>query len=311
MREGIVVKSTGSWYKVLVDEREIVDCKIKGKFRIDNLKSTNPIAVGDIVHFEQEKDGTGMISTIVERKNYIIRKASNLSKQSHIIAANIDRAYLIATINYPETLSLFIDRFLVSAEAYNIPVTIIFNKIDLYNDHDMQKYNEWKDIYENIGYSTIATSAKTGENIETLKNLMCNKINLLAGNSGVGKTSLVNTIDNALNLKTLEVSKHNKKGQHTTTFAEMFKLSSGGYIIDTPGLKAFGLLDMEKWEISHYFPEMFERLKDCQFHNCKHVHEPGCNVIKAVEAGQISIMRYNNYLSLMETDDDNKYRAAF
>lgn len=311
MVQGLVIKSTGSWYKVRIENGDIVDCKIKGKFRIDNLKSTNPIAVGDIVSFQMNPDGIGSISEIHDRKNYIIRKSSNLSKQSHIIAANIDCAYLVVTLKFPETYLLFIDRFLVTCEAYNIPVTIVVNKTDLYQEKEMKLLEEWRTIYTKSGYNFIAVSATTNQNVDYLRELMTGKINLFSGNSGVGKSTLVNCIEPGLLLKTDIVSSHNKKGQHTTTFAEMFELSNGGYIIDTPGLKAFGLLEMEKWEISHYFPEMFGLLDECQYHNCTHVHEPGCKVIQALESGEISNSRYQNYLSLMTDEESSKYRRGY
>lgn len=310
MVEGLVLKSTGSWYRVRRENGEITECKIKGKFRNDNIKNTNPIAVGDIVSFEVEKDGVGVISKIHDRKNYIVRKSINLSKQAHIIAANIDRAYLITAVRQPRTLPLFIDRFLVSAEAYNIPVTLIINKVDIYGSKDLEILNQWKDIYTSAGYEIIETSVVTGQNIATLKEKLSGNCNVLAGNSGVGKSSLINTIDPLLDLKTATISKHNKKGQHTTTFAEMFELQTGGFVIDTPGLKAFGLLEMEKWEISHYFPEMFAMLKDCQYNNCTHTHEPNCRVVEAVENGEIHISRYENYLSIME-DENEKYRKGY
>jgi len=306
--QGLVVKSTGSWYKVLQNStQEYFECRIKGKIRLDNLKSTNPIAVGDNVEFELEEDNTGVISEILSRKNYIIRKSANLSKQSHIIAANVDRAYLIVTIKTPKTLLSFIDRFLVSAEAYDIPVTIVVNKCDIYKKKELAVLEDWEHIYKQIGYDIKRISTITGEGIDALKKEMQGKITALAGNSGVGKSTLINTLEPHLEIKTKTVSHSHNKGQHTTTFAEMHELSNGGFIIDTPGIKAFGLLNFEKEELSHYFPEIFKYSSDCQFNNCTHAHEPECSVIKQVEEGKISISRYDNYFNLF-SEVNSKHR---
>jgi ribosome biogenesis GTPase len=291
-----------------------VACKIKGNFRLKGIKSTNPIAVGDHVEFKlaekESEDNTniinGLITNIVERKNYIIRKSPNLSKQSHIIASNIDESFLVVTINYPITTTTFIDRFLVSAEAYRIPCSLIFNKIDRYNHEQTRQMDAMIELYERIGYRCLKTSTKKNIGMDTLKSWMKNKTNVFAGHSGVGKSTLINTIEPGLNLKTKEISDYHQTGKHTTTFSEMFELSFGGYIIDTPGIKGFGVLEMEKEEISHYFPEMFKLLEKCQYYNCTHTHEPGCEVKKYVNEGEIGNSRYFSYLGLLNTDD--KYR---
>lgn len=314
MNKGIVIKSTGSWYTVKSDTGAKVECKIKGKFRLKGIKSTNPIAVGDHVEFkfveEENEENTnvnnGLITKITERKNYIIRKSPNLSKQSHIIAANIDQAFLVVTINYPVTTTTFIDRFLVSAEAYRIPCTLIFNKIDRYNSQQHQQMDELIELYEKIGYRCLKTSTKTKVGMDTLKSWMQDKTNVFAGHSGVGKSTLINTIEPGLHLKTKEISDYHQTGKHTTTFSEMFELKFGGYIIDTPGIKGFGVLEMEKEEISHYFPEMFQLLEKCQYYNCTHTHEPNCEVKKYVNEGEIADTRYFSYLGLL--DNDVKYR---
>lgn len=309
MQEGLVIKSTGSRYFVKNSEtNSIMECTIRGKFRIQGIRSTNPVAVGDIVSYKHsEKDEIGVITKIAERKNYIIRKATNLSKQSHILAANIDLAVLIVTIKYPVTYSMFIDRFLVTAEAYNIRAKLVFNKIDLYNDKELAELNRLCEVYEGVGYECVKTSAKTGENINTIANLLRNNTSLLAGNSGVGKSSIVNSINPDLNLKTNEISAYHSSGKHTTTFAEMFEISENSYIIDTPGIRGFGLLDINKDELSHYFPEIFKLSDNCKYYNCSHVHEPGCAVKEAVKTGEISLSRYENYLGIL-FDEDNKHR---
>ncbi len=293
---------------------DIVACTIKGNFRLKGIKSTNPIAVGDHVEFrlaeKESEDNTniinGLITNIIERKNYIIRKSPNLSKQSHIIASNIDESFLVVTINYPITTATFIDRFLVSAEAYRIPCSLIFNKIDRYNHEQTRQMDAMIELYEKIGYRCLKTSTKKNIGINTLKSWMKNKTNVFAGHSGVGKSTLINTIEPGLNLKTKEISDYHQTGKHTTTFSEMFELGFGGYIIDTPGIKGFGVLEMEKEEISHYFPEMFKLLEKCQYYNCTHTHEPGCEVKKYVNEGEIADSRYFSYLGLLNTDD--KYR---
>lgn len=303
---GLIIKSTGSWYKVLSSDGNVYDCRIKGKFRLQGIKSTNPIAVGDRVSFEIDDEQQGVITEISDRTNYIIRKAANLSKQSHIIAANVDMAYLVVTIASPATSNTFIDRFLVSAEAYKVPITLVFNKIDIYNDEELRILDDLENIYSKIGYECIRCSTVTGQNIDVLRNRMSDKINVFVGNSGVGKTSILNAIDPELSLRVGEVSKLYEKGMHTTTYAEMYRLSDG-FIVDTPGIKAFGLLEMEKEEIYHFFPEIFRASDECRFYNCTHVHEPGCAVLTAVERGEISELRYKSYLSMM-TDDGDKHR---
>lgn len=309
MKKGQVIKSTGSWHIVKLEDNSVWECRIKGKLRTYGFKSTNPVAVGDWVDVEIiEGDTSGMITNLYDRKNYIIRRSSNLSKTSHIIAANIDQAYLMVTITCPETYTEFMDRFLVTAEAYEIPAILIFNKIDLYNTEHQKKLFEWKEIYEKIGYTCFVTSAITYEGIEPVKERMKNKINLMAGNSGVGKSALINAIDSTLHLKVDEISTYHKKGKHTTTFAEMLPLSFGGYIIDTPGIKGFGIIDIPKEEMYHHFRELFALSKHCQYYNCTHTHEPGCAVIKALEKNEISNSRYRNYINMFYKVD-KKYRV--
>ncbi|MCW0481468.1 ribosome small subunit-dependent GTPase A [Gaoshiqia sediminis] len=314
MNTGIVIKSTGSWYCVKTESGKTVDCKIKGNFRIKDIKSTNPIAVGDRVTFkylEMEGEETakpvGLITEITDRKNYIVRKSPNLSKQSHIIAANIDQAFLVVTINYPVTTTTFIDRFLASAEAYRIPCSLIFNKTDRYNSEQTRQMDELIELYEKIGYRCLKTSTKTKSGLNQLKKWMTDKTNVFSGHSGVGKSTLINSVEPGLNLKTKEISDYHQTGQHTTTYSEMFELSFGGYIIDTPGIKGFGMLDMEKEEIGHYFPEIFKRLEKCQYYNCTHTHEPGCEVKRAVLDNEIAESRYYSYLGLLQSDE--KYRS--
>lgn len=306
MEKGIVIKSTGSWYGVRKENGEQIQCRIRGKFRLQGSRTTNPVAVGDKVDLEKSEEGY-VINRIYERKNYIIRKSTNLSKESHIIASNVDQALLIATISHPETSTVFIDRFLATAEAYNIPAVLVFNKTDLYNEDEQDYLGGLQFLYKAIGYLTLSVSAVTGENIESLRELLKNKITVLSGVSGVGKSSLINRIEPALHLKTAIISDAHDTGKHTTTFAEMFPLSEGGYIIDTPGLRSFGIVDMEKKEISHFFPEIFRKSKDCRFYNCTHLHEPGCAVLEAVEKGEISDSRYWSYRSIME-ESKEKYR---
>lgn len=313
MSKGLVIRSTGSWYSVKSDTGEILDCRIKGKFRMKGVRTTNPVAVGDRVEFELQHDETskegvtGIISALDPRRNYIIRKASNLSKESQIIAANVDEAYIVVTVNYPVTLPGFIDRYLISAMAYGIPASLIFNKLDLYNDKDYEKLEQYLQTYESIGYKCFQISAKKNFNIDPLRESLKGKINLFSGLSGVGKSSIINRIDPLLELKTGEISDHHQQGKHTTTFAEMFELNSGGYLIDTPGIRGFGVIDMEKTQISHYFPEMFNLLNQCRFFNCTHTHEPGCAVKAAVERGEIPATRYDSYLSLIG-EDNGRYR---
>ena len=307
MKKGLVLKSTGSWYTVKTDEGSLVSCKTKGKLRTFDIKSTNPIAVGDWVDIEDADEQTGVIVNIHDRKNYIIRKASNLSKQSHILAANVDQAVLVITLAFPETQLEFIDRFLASCEAYRIPVVIVVNKTDLYEDTLRSLLNEIHDIYEPIGYKVIETSAINKKNLDTLKSTLKDKISVLSGNSGVGKSTLINTLYPNLHLKVGEISDYHMKGKHTTTFAEMFELPEGGYIIDTPGIKGFGMIYMEKEEIYHFFPDIFKYAEACQYYNCLHIEEPKCAVKTAVEHGMISLSRYQSYLSILN-DENSKYR---
>ncbi|MFT5970835.1 MAG: ribosome biogenesis GTPase [Flavobacteriales bacterium] len=304
--KGRVIKSTGSWYQVLDDQDKIWECRLKGKFRQKGIKSTNPVAVGDWVDFEEE-DTNGVISHIHERNNYIVRKSVNLSKQSHIIASNIDRAFLIITLSDPPTSTGFIDRFLVSAEAYRIPVTLVFNKIDLYNEDDLEYMEAMRTIYKSIGYDSLTCSATEGIGIEELKEALKEQVSVLSGHSGVGKSTLANAIDTDLDLRTQEVSDSHHKGQHTTTFAEMFPLKFGGFIIDTPGIKGFGMVDMTKEELTNYFPDFFAIKGDCKFHNCIHINEPACAIKTAVENNELAPHRYASYLSLIAEMNDNEH----
>jgi len=307
--KGIVTKSTGSWYTIYDDNGQRLDCRLKGKFRIKGIKSTNPVAVGDHVNFEYE-DGkeTGVIHEIIERKNYIIRKSVNLSKQTHIIAANIDVAFLLVTIDNPPTFTGFIDRFLATAEAYNIPSVILFNKLDIYTDAELDKLALLDEIYTEIGYKCIAISATKNIGVDEVAKLMKDKTTMFSGHSGVGKTTLINAIEPLLDLKTKEVSKQHKQGMHTTTFAEMFELSFGGFIIDTPGIKGFGVVDFEPEEITDYFPEFFKLKSQCKFNNCMHINEPKCAIKTAVENEEIAYSRYNSYLQMVEGDEEH-YRV--
>ena len=373
--KGLVIKNTGSWYTVLTDDGQTVDCKIKGNFRLKGIRSTNPVAVGDRVTISptgfqsasrvQSSFSTkaakpsaktasqrskvqsptdvqrvaggsevAFITGIEDRKNYIIRKSSNLSKQSHIIAANVDQAFLIVTVNYPETSTTFIDRFLASAEAYSVPVVLVFNKLDLLNDDDRHIQQMLITLYENIGYPCVEVSAQTGEGIDRLFELLQGKITLLSGNSGVGKSTLINRLVPGVNLRTAEISDAHKTGMHTTTFSEMIRLApkgqeslcdvqeevedpqppilgGSGWLIDTPGIKGFGTFDMEPEELTSYFREIFHFSKGCRFNNCTHTHEPGCAVLKALEDHYIAQSRYQSYLSMMEDKEDGKYRAAY
>lgn len=307
--KGVVIKSTGSWYTVL-SENTTIECRIKGVFRIKGIKSTNPIAVGDDVEFEMEVDGRGVIHAIGERKNYIIRKSINLSKQSHILAANVDQALLIVTLAFPRTSTGFIDRFLLTAEAYHIPTVIIFNKVDLFlqDERSMEELNDFIALYERIGYKCYKVSATEKLDIEIVKSITTNKTSLVAGHSGVGKSTLVNAMDANLDLKVGEISDAHSKGKHTTTFAEMHPLNYGGFIIDTPGIKELGLVDMEKEEIANYFPEMQSIKNQCKFNNCVHINEPKCAVIAAVERGEIALSRYGSYIGIMHGEElDTEY----
>ena len=308
---GLVYKSTGSWYTVKTLNGKIIECRIKGKFRIKGIKSTNPIAVGDIVDFELETKNdevTGIIHRIHERKNYVIRKSVNLSKQTHIIASNVDQIFLLITIDNPPTFTSFIDRFLVSAEAYSIKTILLFNKIDAYGDDTILEVKYLASIYRKIGYQCIGISAKTGKNVEKVKQLMIDNVSIFTGHSGVGKSTLINAIESGLNLKTKEISEQHQQGQHTTTFAEMFDLSFDAKIIDTPGIKGFGVVDMEKEEVGDYFPEFFELKQDCKFNNCLHIHEPKCAVKEALDVDEIAISRYRSYLQILEGEEEH-YRT--
>jgi ribosome biogenesis GTPase len=309
LKKGVVVRSTGSWYSVRVDKGEFYDVRIKGKFRNKGIKTTNPIAVGDEVVFELRENGDGIINEILPRNNYIIRKSVNLSKQAHIIASNIDQALLLVTIASPSTSTGFIDRFLVTAEAYHIPVTIVFNKIDAYSQSELATLKEWRGVYEKIGYNCLEISAINKDGVAEVKALMKDQTTLLSGHSGVGKSTLVNAIDASLNLKTASVSNSHNKGKHTTTFAEMFELEMGGFLIDTPGIKGFGLVEFDRADLSHYFIEFREFLHDCKFNNCQHVNEPKCAVINAVKKGEIAAFRYQNYLMMWNEDENEIYRT--
>lgn len=308
---GLIIKNTGSWYTVKTDDGRIVESKVKGNFRLKGIRSTSPVAVGDYVDIIMNAEGTALISAIDDRKNYIIRKASNLSKQSQIIAANLDQALLIITIKQPETSTTFIDRFLAGAEAYRVPVVLLFNKTDLLNDDERCYQQQMVTLYETIGYPCIEISAETGMGIDQLQTHLKQKVTLVSGNSGVGKSTLINAIIPHADQRTAEISNAHGTGMHTTTFSEMIELAEGGYLIDTPGIKGFGTFDIEREELTSYFKEIFKFSKDCRFNNCTHTHEPGCAVIQAVENHYISASRYQSYLNMLEDKDDGKYRAAY
>ena len=309
MYTGLVIKNTGSWYTVKTDDGgQLIDCKIKGNFRLKGIRSTNPVAVGDRVTIIPNAEGTAFITAIEDRRNYIIRKSSNLSKQSHIIAANVDQAFLVVTVNYPQTSTTFIDRFLASAEAYRVPVTLLFNKTDLLSEEELRYQQMMIDLYDTVGYQCLAISAETGEGIDKVMDMLTGKVTVLSGNSGVGKSTLINRLLPGVNLRTSDISDAHNSGMHTTTFSEMIPLPLGGYIIDTPGIKGFGTFDIEPEELTGYFKEIFHFSKECRFSNCTHTHEPGCAVLKAVEEHFISQSRYQSYLSMMEDKEESKYR---
>ncbi len=309
--KGLVIKNTGSWYTVRTDDGATVESKIKGNFRLKGIRSTNPVAVGDRVEIALNQEDTAFITAIEDRRNYIVRKSQNLSKQSHIIAANVDQAFLIITIRHPQTSTTFIDRFLASAEAYAVPVVLIFNKTDLLSPEEQHYQQMMVDLYEGIGYECCQISAATGEGVASLLPLLTNKITVLSGNSGVGKSTLINKIVPGARLRTAEISDAHDAGMHTTTFSEMLQLDGGGYIIDTPGIRGFGTFDMEPEEITSYFKEIFRFSKDCKFSNCTHTHEPGCAVLNAVENHYISASRYQSYLSMLEDKNEGKYRSGY
>ena len=309
MHTGLVIRNTGSWYTVKTDDGgQLIDCKIKGNFRLKGIRSTNPVAVGDHVTIVPNNEGTAFITEIADRRNYIIRKASNLSKQSHIIAANVDQAMLVVTVNYPQTSTTFIDRFLASAEAYRIPVVLIFNKVDILDDDELRYLDMMINLYETVGYECRSISAERGDGVETVMQLLEGKVTVLSGNSGVGKSTLINRLLPDANLRTAEISDAHNTGMHTTTFSEMLPLPSGGYIIDTPGIKGFGTFNIEPEELTGYFKEIFRFSRDCRFSNCTHTHEPGCAVLKAVEDHYIAASRYQSYLSMLEDKEEGKYR---
>lgn len=320
MAKGLVIKNTGFWYTVLTDDGSTVECKVKGNFRLKGIRSTNPVAVGDRVELiEQTAEGAGAehffwITAIEDRRNYIIRRSQNLSKQSHILAANVDQAFLVVTVNYPETSLTFIDRFLASAEAYNVPVVLVFNKTDLLDEDERRLQDGIMRLYDTIGYRCVAISAETGEGVDMLHQMLDGRITLLSGNSGVGKSTLINRLIPDAQLRTAEISDAHNTGTHTTTFSEMLRLESlseGTYIIDTPGIKGFGTFDMEPEEITSYFKEIFHFSQHCRFNNCTHTHEPGCAVLEALESHYIAQSRYQSYLSMLNDKEEGKYRAPF
>jgi ribosome biogenesis GTPase len=302
--KGVVVKSTGSWYEVRQEDGTIIQCRLRGQFRIKGIKNTNPVVVGDFVQYELEKDGSGWITTIEPRKNYIDRKSTKLSKISHLIASNIDRAFLVVTLKEPRTSLGFIDRFLLAAEGFRIPVCLVFNKMDIYIKEELEVVNKLEKLYAGIGYQTLRTSTQTGEGIDELKRLMQGQTVLFSGHSGVGKSALIKAVAPEMDIKIGDISYVHNKGKHTTTFAQMYRIDSvDGFIIDTPGIKEFGLIQYSKEEIRDYFPEIRQYNNCCRFDNCLHVHEPGCAVLKAVEEGKIPSSRYLNYLAILQDDD--------
>ena len=309
--KGLVIRNTGSWYTVLTDDGETVESKVKGNFRLRGIRSTNPVAVGDRVSIVKNQEGTAFIREIEDRRNYIVRKSPNLSQQSHIIAANVDQAVLIVTVCHPVTSTTFIDRFLASAEAYRVPVVLVFNKTDLLDEDDLRLQGMMVDLYEGIGYTCLQASAETGMGIDTLKELIRDKVSVFSGNSGVGKSTLLNKLIPGLQLRTAEISEAHDTGTHTTTFSEMLRLPEGGWAIDTPGIKGFGSFDMQPQEICGYFREIFHFSKDCRFGNCTHTHEPGCAVLKALDEHYIAASRYLSYVGMLADKDEAKYREAY
>ncbi len=309
--DGLVIKNTGSWYTVRTIEGAMVECKIKGNLRLKGFRCTNPVAVGDHVVLDMKPDGTAYIDGILERNNYIIRRASNLSKEFQILASNLDQTVLVATLVNPVTSTTFIDRFLATAQAYGVPAILVINKIDLLAGEDAHYWQAVTHLYKTIGYPVVPMSTKTGEGVEELKLLLNDKITLLSGNSGVGKSSIINLLVPGANLRVGEISDVHHTGMHTTTFSEMLDLPQGGAIIDTPGVKGFGTIDFEKAEVAHYFPEIFKISANCKYGNCTHTHEPGCAVRRAVEEHYISESRYTSYLSILDDEADDKYRKPF
>ena len=312
--EGLVIRNTGSHYVVAPDDGSAeINCKIKGNFRIKGIRTTNPVAVGDRVTVgDPAPDGTAYITAISPRRNYIIRRASNLSKEAHIIAANVDRAMLVATLAHPTTSTNFIDRFLATASAYDVPAILVINKVDLLADEeDRELLDDVVYLYSSIGYEVATVSAKTGEGMDRLRELLHDRITLVSGNSGVGKTTLINELIPGLDLRTAEISAVHDQGMHTTTFSELFRLPGGGAIIDTPGVRGFGTIDFDKYEVAHYFPELFEESKHCRFGNCSHTHEPGCAVLRAIDEGRIAQSRYASYLSILDDATEGKYRKPY
>ena len=310
--KGLVIKNTGSWYVVKSTDGAMVDCKVKGNFRLKGLRTTNPVAVGDNVEIQSNTDGTAFITKIEPRKNYIIRRASNLSKESHIIASNLDQAFLVVSIKSPATSTIFVDRFLATAEAYDVPAIIVVNKIDILDDEELEYAEAFKYLYETIGYKVILMSAIEGDaGISSILEHAVGKISLFSGNSGVGKSTIINKLLPGLNLKVGEISETHHTGMHTTTFSEMFELPQGGYIIDTPGVKGFGTIDFDTSQVAHYFPEIFKVSAKCKYNNCTHTHEPGCAVRAAVENSEISESRYASYLNILEDNSEGKYRKPY
>lgn len=306
--KGLVIRNTGNLYIVRSNDGTDISCLAKGNFRLKGIRSTSPVVVGDIVKIDENPDGTAYITEIEDRKNYIVRKASNLSRHSHILAANIDLALLCITVRFPETTTVFIDRFLITAEAYSVPVYLVFNKIDIYDSEDLEYIDSLIHLYSTVGYKCLKTSVVTGEGLDEVSELVSGKITLLAGHSGVGKSSIINTLQKDSTQKVGKISDYHSKGMHTTTFSEMIELENGGFVIDTPGIKGFGTIDMTTAEVSHYFPEIFKTASRCKFYNCLHLNEPGCAVLKAVEDQYISQSRYQSYLNILEDVNEEKYR---